>query len=136
MNAYTGIFQTQSEHQARRVLTHLFPLRNEPVRQFAFLFKDGWYEIIVPDILLLDEEAARLSLLARAVAQTDLPAAPLKNFTQGDLQPFTEEEAQTIADGVNNDHETYGAIFHDHTDDAHTATCSQCQREVLLETGD
>jgi len=47
LNSYTGIYQTQDELKASRVLGVL----SQELSSAAFLFKDGWFEIVTPDII-------------------------------------------------------------------------------------
>ncbi|HEX5433509.1 MAG TPA: hypothetical protein VFY05_04675 [Candidatus Angelobacter sp.] len=77
---YTAIFQTRYEVQARRVLGSL-TFRGE---RLQFLFKDGWFAVIFPE-LIPAAEAAHLNRLAHALANTDLKPQPLQVFTEAQL---------------------------------------------------
>lgn len=75
-NEYTiGIFQTQDEAQARRVLGHF-----SPTHQARFTYKEGWYEIWIPE--QFREVASYLNEIAHSVAHTNLIALPLQTFQE------------------------------------------------------
>lgn len=80
MNSYTGIYQTQDELKARRVLG----LLSQELFSITFLFKDGWFALVTTDIIA-EEAAHRLNQLSHAVANTDIKPQPLAAFRQGDL---------------------------------------------------
>ena len=77
LTEYTGIFTTADELQARRVLQNVMIDGTRP----AFLFKEGFFEIVFPGILDPDQ-AHNLNTYAHAVANTDLKPLPLAVFTQ------------------------------------------------------
>jgi hypothetical protein len=79
-NSYTGIYQTQDELKARQVLG----LLSQKLHSVAFLFKEGWFEIITLEIIA-EETAHQLNELSHAIANTDVKPQPLAVFRQGDL---------------------------------------------------
>ena len=80
LNSYTGIYQTKDELKARRVLG----LLSQKLHSVAFLFKEGWFEIITLDNLA-EETAHELNQLSHAIASSDIKPQPLAVFRQGDL---------------------------------------------------
>jgi hypothetical protein len=79
LNSYTGIYQTQDELKARRVLGFL----SQELSSVAFLFKDGWFEIVTPDIIT-EQTAHQFNELSHAIANSDIKPQPLAVFRQGD----------------------------------------------------
>ena len=80
LKSYTGIYRTQDELKARRVLGFL----SQELSSVAFLFKDGWFEIVTPDIIA-EATAHQLNALSHAIANSDIKPQPLAVFRQGDL---------------------------------------------------
>lgn len=78
---YTGLFQTQDEGQARRVLSSLRTPDGQPCE---FIYKEGWYQIIAPG-LLAPEDAASMNRYAHTLANVSLKPQPLSAFKQSQL---------------------------------------------------
>jgi hypothetical protein len=70
-----GIFQTQDELQARRVLGHY-------AKEYAarFTYHDGWFSVLIPSRFA--ECAAYLNEIAIAVAHTDIKPQGLQAFKE------------------------------------------------------
>src|SRR5258708_3342320 len=79
LKSYTGIYQTQDELKARRVLGFL----SQELSSVAFLFKGGWFEIITLDIIA-EQTADQLNELSHAIANSDVKPQPLPVFRQED----------------------------------------------------
>jgi hypothetical protein len=80
LKSYAGIYQTQDELKARRVLG----LLSKQGYSVAFLFKEGWFEIVVHGIIA-EETAHQLNKLSHTIANTDIKPHPLAVFRQEDL---------------------------------------------------
>ena len=75
LNSYTGIYQTQDELKASRMLGVL----SQELSSAAFLFKDGWFEIVKPGNIA-EETARRLNELSHAIANSDIKPQLLAAF--------------------------------------------------------